>query len=64
MKRASALLVGSAALLALALRLNDLGRLGLGTDEAHSAWMASQPLGDLPRLLGADSAPPLYYAIL
>ncbi len=64
MKTVPALAVGSATLLALALRVNDLGRLGLGTDEAHSAWMAAQPMGDLPRLLGADSAPPLYYVLL
>jgi 4-amino-4-deoxy-L-arabinose transferase-like glycosyltransferase len=46
------------------LRINDLGRVGLGTDEGHSAWMAAQPLADLADLLRVDSAPPLFYALL
>ena len=53
-----------ATLLGLALRLNDLGRIGLGSDEGHSAWMAERPLAELPGLLAVDSAPPLYYVIL
>lgn len=64
MTRTTTLLVLAAILLALLVRVNDLGRVGFETDEGHSAWMAAQPLSDLPRLLRVDSAPPLFYALL
>lgn len=64
MKKLPILLVAAATLLGLGLRMADLGRLGLGTDEGHSAWLAAQPLSELPELLSKDSAPPLYYAML
>jgi len=57
-------MLAAATFLGLALRMSDLSRLGLGTDEGHSAWLAAQPLSELPGLLRRDSAPPLYYALL
>lgn len=64
MLKPTTLLVLGAVLLGLLLRVNDLGRPGFETDEGHSAWLAAQPLSDMPELLRRDSAPPLYYFLL
>ncbi len=57
-------LLASSLLLGLVLRLNDLGRTGLGTDEGIYAWIASLPLDTFPRFMARDSAAPLYFLIL
>lgn len=50
---------------AAALRLFRLGAQPLWLDEAFSAWMASQPLGDiLEANFLSDIHPPLYYLLL
>ncbi len=64
MLKPTTLLVLGAVLLGLLLRVNDLGRPGFETDEGHSAWLAAQPLTEMPELLRRDSAPPLYYFLL
>lgn len=50
--------------LAAALRLVDLGREGLWTDEATSVLYAQQALPDLLRVLRADIQAPAYYLLL
>lgn len=64
MIKPTTLLVLGAVLLGLLLRVNDLDRPGFETDEGHSAWLAAQPLTEMPELLRRDSAPPLYYFLL
>jgi len=46
------------------LRFLRLGRLSLWMDEGYTAWLVSHPVGQIVRLVRADTAPPLYYLML
>jgi len=59
------LLVGLLTLVALAVRLVDLGSQGLWYDEAYSVFIARLPVAEAWRALVADGVhPPLYYFLL
>ncbi|MDP8954846.1 MAG: hypothetical protein M3N37_08020 [Actinomycetota bacterium] len=56
---------GLIALLATSLLLRLEGMAAsLWLDEGISVGIASQPVGDIPRLLVQDGSPPLYYLVL
>src|SRR4051794_20547541 len=58
-------LLALALLMAVSLVLRT-GALSTGywTDEGIAVGIASHPLGDIPRILGQDGNPPLYYVLL
>src|SRR4051812_31952088 len=58
-------LLALALLMAVSLLLRT-GALSTGywTDEGIAVGIASHPLGDIPRILGQDGNPPLYYVLL
>jgi uncharacterized membrane protein len=49
--------------LSLALRVGALST-GYWIDEGIAVGIASHPLSDIPRILGQDGNPPLYYVLL
>ena len=55
--------LGALALLAIALRIPNLGR-AFWVDEGISIGIASHPLSQIPALLRLDGSPPLFYVIL
>ncbi|MFC4945499.1 glycosyltransferase family 39 protein [Pseudonocardia sp. GCM10023141] len=60
-----AALVTIVTLLALALRLHDIGAKSLWVDESFTLWIASQPVEALlSATLRTDQHPPLYYLLL
>ena len=61
--RSDRLIVGGLVLLALVLRIPNLGR-AYWVDEGISVGIASHPLSQIPKLLREDGSPPLFYFIL
>jgi mannosyltransferase len=57
------LIVASLALLALALRVPNIGR-SYWVDEGITIGISSHPLRQLPKLLREDGSPPLFYVLL
>jgi uncharacterized membrane protein len=45
-------------------RVHHLGEDSLWFDEGYTAWMVSHSPAEIVRLIGADTAPPLYYLLL
>ena len=62
--RAAALPLLGVLLLALVLRLHDIGAGDVWVDEANGILTASEPLPVLLDNLTRDSSPPLYYLLL
>lgn len=58
------LLVAAGVVVAVAVALRFVTRSDLWLDEALSVNIARLPLGDIPRWLEHDGAPPLYYVLL
>ena len=46
------------------LRCVQLGSASLWFDEGYTAWAVSHPVGEIIRIIKADTAPPLYYILL
>src|SRR5450432_3945764 len=46
------------------LRFAQLGKSSLWFDEGYTAWAAAHPVGEIVRIIKADTAPPLYYILL
>lgn len=49
---------------AIFIRCWHLGGKSLWFDEGYTAWLVSHPVGEIIRLIRADTAPPLYYLLL
>ncbi len=63
--RGATVLLITATMLGLGLRINDLGRLGLEIDEGLYSYIADLPIRVLPAYLGKhESTPPLYLVLL
>jgi mannosyltransferase len=60
----AAMVVVVALVVGVALRWVWLGEASLWYDEGYTAWMVSHPMGEIIRLIRADTAPPLYYLLL
>jgi 4-amino-4-deoxy-L-arabinose transferase-like glycosyltransferase len=48
----------------VAIRFVQLGTMSLWFDEGYTAWVVSQPVGEIVRIIKVDTAPPLYYILL
>jgi hypothetical protein len=53
-----------ALLMGTVLRWVDLGTRSLWFDEGYTAWAVSRPVGEMIRIIRADTAPPLFYLVL
>ncbi len=60
----AAVIVIVALVVGVALRWVWLGQASLWYDEGYTAWIVSHPVGEIIRLIRADTAPPLYYVLL
>ncbi|HEX4053811.1 MAG TPA: glycosyltransferase family 39 protein [Tepidisphaeraceae bacterium] len=49
---------------AIFIRCWHLGSKSLWFDEGYTAWLVSHPVGEIIRLIRADTAPPLYYVLV
>jgi len=63
-RRLETLGVASAIVVGAILRFAAIGRLSLWFDEGYTAWLINHPIGEIIRLIRADTAPPLYYLLL
>jgi hypothetical protein len=63
-RRWSGLCVAAAIVFGAGIRLIRIGGESLWFDEGYTAWLVNHPLGQILRLVRADTSPPLYYLLL